>query len=76
MRTHLCPISSKEEALKALQEGIAYIDTAFDNSLQTAELYRINLTKPYYSIPMEKIENPKVKENISTFLTDILFPQH
>ena len=70
------PVSSKYEAIKAMQEGTALIDTAFDNSLQTAELYGINLTKPYYTIPMEKIINPKVNENISTFTYGSIDPEN
>ena len=76
LKFNFIPISSKQESLKALQDGLAYIDTAFDNSLQTAEINEINLTKPYYTIPMEKISNPKVKENISTFTYGSIDPEN
>ena len=76
LKFNFIPISSKEEATQALQSGSAYINTAFDNSLQTAELFGINVTKPYYTIPMEKISNPKVKENISTFTYGSIDPEN
>ena len=76
LKFNFIPVLTRNEAVKALQEGTAYIDTAFDNSLQTAELYGINLTKPYYTIPMEKIINPKAKENISTFTYGSIDPEN
>ena len=69
-------VDTKEEAVKALQDGKAFIDTAFDNSLQAAEVYGINVTKPYYTIPMEVITNPNVKEDISTFTYGSIDPEN
>ena len=76
LQFNFIPVSSKEGATQALQNGTAYINTAFDNSLQTAEINGINVTKPYYTIPMEKITNPKVKENISTFTYGSIDPEN
>lgn len=70
------PVKTKSEAIEALQNGKALIDTAFDNSLQAAEMYQINVTKPYYTIPMEKISNPKVKNNISAFTYGSINPEN
>ena len=76
LKFNFIPVLTKEEAVQALQEGKALIDTAFDNSIQAAELYGIHVTKPYYSIPMEIITNPRVKEDISTFTYGSIDPEN
>ncbi len=70
------PVTTKQDAVEALQNGTALIDTAFDNSLQASEIYEINLSKPYYTIPMERITNPKVEEEISTFTYGSIDPEN
>jgi ABC-type amino acid transport substrate-binding protein len=76
LKFNFIPVLTKEEAVQALQEGKALIDTAFDNSIQAAELYGIHVTKAYYSIPMEIITNPRVKEDISTFTYGSIDPEN
>lgn len=76
LKFNFIPVLTKEDAKKALQDGTALIDTAFDNSIQAAELYGINVTRPYYSIPMEIIQNPKVKNDISTFTYGSIDPEN